>query len=207
MSIVLLTILITCGISIAAFNSNDLMSRWMMYPYAVRHQNQWYRFITSGFLHADWTHLFFNMFVLYFFGQALFYYFQLMFEESKAIYYFILLYLGGLVISDLPTYIKYHNSPSYVSLGASGAVSSVLFAVILINPMSYVYIFGIIPLPGVVWGGLYLAYSWYMARKGGDRINHDAHFYGAVFGIAFTVLLKPELLPDFFDKIAFALGQ
>ncbi len=178
-----------------------------MYPYAVRHQNQWYRFITSGFLHADWMHLFFNMFVLYIFGQALLYYYQFMFEESKAVYYFILLYLGGLVISDLPTYIKYHNSPSYVSLGASGAVSSVLFAVILINPMSYVYIFGIIPLPGVVWGGLYLAYTWYMARKGGDRINHDAHFYGAIFGTAFTILLKPELLPDFFDKILFALGK
>ena len=207
MSIVFLTILITCGISIAAFNSPDLMSKWIMYPYAVRHQNQWYRFITSGFLHANWMHLFFNMYVLYSFGQVLSQYFDLLFGDTKGIYYFILLYVGGIIVSDLPSYIKYHNSPSYRSLGASGAISAVVFSVIFINPLSKMGIIFIpIALPGVVFGGLYLAYTWYMAKRGGDRINHDAHFYGALFGIAFTILLKPSLLPDFIDKIMFAFS-
>lgn len=175
-----------------------------MYPYAVKRNNEWWRFITSGFLHADFMHLFFNMFVLYSFGLALFQYFENLFQEL-AIYYFLVLYIGAIIISDLSSYIKHHNSPSYRSLGASGAVSAILFAFILINPMSQVLVF-FIPMPGVLMGAIYLGYSWYMAKQGGDRINHDAHFYGALFGFLFPILLKSELFFHFIDAVKLSLS-
>lgn len=180
------------------------MNRFIMYPHAVKHNKEWWRFISSGFLHADYMHLFFNMFVLYSFGLVLIQYFEYLFE-GLAIYYFLVLYIGAIIVSDLSSYIKYHESPSYRSLGASGAVSAVLFAFILINPMSQVLVF-FIPMPGVLMGVIYLGYSWYMAKQGGDRINHDAHFYGALFGFLFPVLLKPELFLDFIDKVKFVLS-
>ena len=110
------------------------------------------------------------------------------------------LYLGGMVIADLPTYIKHKNHSWYASLGASGAVSSILFAEIFLNPLGTVY-FYFFPMPGIIMGVLYLIYSWYMARQGGDNINHDAHFYGAVFGVVYTLLLRPSLGIDFINQI------
>ncbi len=199
MSIVIIIIIITVAASLLAFQSQDLMNRWLMQPYAIKHDNQWYRFLTSGLIHANWLHLLFNMFVLYSFGPVLNGYYTFIFE-GRGWYYFVLLYLGGLLISDLPTYIKHQNHPGYSSLGASGAVSSVLFAYVLINPLGTIYLY-FIPMPGIVMGVLYLAYSWYMSKKGGDNINHDAHFYGAVFGIVYTLLLKPSIGLEFFNKL------
>jgi len=202
--IVYIIIIFTSLFSFLALQDRNLMNRFIMYPYAVKHNKEWWRFISSGFLHADYMHLFFNMFVLYSFGLVLIQYFEYLFE-GLAIYYFLVLYIGAIIVSDLSSYIKYHESPSYRSLGASGAVSAVLFAFILINPMSQVLVF-FIPMPGVLMGVIYLGYSWYMAKQGGDRINHDAHFYGALFGFLFPVLLKPELFLDFIDKVKFALS-
>ncbi len=202
--IVYIIIIFTSLFSFLALQDRNLMNRFIMYPHAVKHNKEWWRFISSGFLHADYMHLFFNMFVLYSFGLVLIQYFEYLFE-GLAIYYFLVLYIGAIIVSDLSSYIKYHESPSYRSLGASGAVSAVLFAFILINPMSQVLVF-FIPMPGVLMGVIYLGYSWYMAKQGGDRINHDAHFYGALFGFLFPVLLKPELFLDFIDKVKFSLS-
>lgn len=202
--IVYIIIIFTSLFSFLALQDRNLMNRFIMYPHAVKHNKEWWRFISSGFLHADYMHLFFNMFVLYSFGLVLIQYFEYLFE-GLAIYYFLVLYIGAIIVSDLSSYIKYHESPSYRSLGASGAVSAVLFAFILINPMSQVLVF-FIPMPGVLMGVIYLGYSWYMAKQGGERINHDAHFYGALFGFLFPVLLKPELFLDFIDKVKFSLS-
>ena len=145
------------------------------------------------------------MFVLYSFGQALIGYFDFLFG-NLSVYYFLILYIGAIIVSDLSSYIKYHESPSYRSLGASGAVSAVLFAFILLDPTSKVLVMFILPLPGFVWGIIYLGYSWYMAKQGGDRINHDAHFYGAVFGFLFPILLKPELFMSFIEQLKSVLN-
>ncbi len=197
--ITLLLIILTVATSIAAFQSEDLKNRLLMNPYAVKHGRQWYRFISSGFIHANWTHLLFNLIVFYSFSSIVKYYYDVHFG-MRSTWYFLILYLGGMIISDLPTYIRHQNHSWYNSLGASGAVSAVLFAFIFIDPLGTIY-FYFIPMPGIVMGVLYLGYSWYMAKQGGDNINHDAHFYGAVFGVAYTFLLKPSLGLDFINKI------
>lgn len=203
--IIYIIIIVTSLFSFLALQDRDIMNRFIMYPYAVKHRNEWWRFITSGFLHADFTHLFFNMFVLYAFGNHLLGFFENMFG-GLAIYYFLVMYIGAIIISDLSSYIKWHNSPSYRSLGASGAVSAVLFSFILFKPLDKLMVMFVLPLPGIVWGIIYLSYSWFMAKKGGDRINHDAHFYGALFGFLFPILLKPELFTNFIDQIKFFLN-
>lgn len=124
-SISLIIIVLTIAASLAAFQSPALMNRWMMNPYAVKHGRQWYRFITSGFIHANWMHLLFNILVFYSFSSTVLSFYQYHFEE-RATWYFIILYLGGMIISDLPTYVKHQDHSWYNSLGASGAVSSVL---------------------------------------------------------------------------------
>jgi membrane associated rhomboid family serine protease len=172
----------------------------MMNPYLVKHQKQFYRTITSGFIHADYLHLFVNMFVLYSFGRVLQDYYAFLFQE-KAMFYLICLYIGGIILSDLPTYLKHQNNPGFNSLGASGAVSAVLFSYIFINPLQKVYAFMFLPLPGIVWGILYMGYSIYASKRGGDFINHDAHLFGAIFGILFTVAMKPELAIRFYHNI------
>jgi membrane associated rhomboid family serine protease len=193
-------IIITCIISIIAFSNHDLFYRLQFNAYAVAHEKQWYRTFTYTLLHADWMHLFVNIFVLYFFGAVVENYFEYYFEE-KATFYFLSLYIGGTFISVLPTFYKYKDSPSYNSVGASGAVSAIVFSSIIMNPMNSICLYGILCLPGIIWAVAYLAYSYYMSKKSMDNINHNAHFTGAVFGIIFTILLKPSLVINFWRQI------
>ncbi|MEO5675841.1 MAG: rhomboid family intramembrane serine protease [Chitinophagales bacterium] len=199
MSITIIIIIITALVSFGAFQSNELEQRLILRPYLINRDNQWYRFITSGFIHANIPHLAINMLVLYSFGRVVEYYYQAAFGDLGEAY-FIAMYTGGIIVSDLPTYFKHRNNPSYASLGASGAVSSVLFASIFFNPWSQVMLF-FIPMPGIVMGVLYLIYSAYMSRKSDDNINHDAHFYGAVFGVLFTLALQPRLGLHFIEQL------
>jgi len=111
------------------------------------------------------------------------------------------LYIGGIILSDVPTYVRHQNNPGFNSLGASGAVSAVLFSYLFINPLQKIYAFMFFPMPGIIWGALYMAYSYYMSKRGGDHINHDAHLYGAIFGIIFTLAMKPELALRFYNNI------
>ena len=186
--------------TLAAFQSPDLMNRWLMKPYDVKNQNQWYRFITSGFIHADWTHLIFNMIGFYTFGISV-YYGYLHYFGNAATYIFILLYLGGMVAADIPSYLKHKDHPWYASLGASGAVSAIALASVLLYPMSKIYMMGMLPLPAIIWAVIYLVSSQYMSQRGGDNINHSAHFYGALFGVVFTLSFKPIIAVDFFHQL------
>ena len=157
---------------------------------------QWYRLLTSGFLHADWGHLLFNMFAFYSFGPLVLAALQDGFGQIPGLGLFLLLYLGGIIVSDLPTYFQHRDDPGYRSLGASGGVSSVVFASILLFPVNAngggIIIFPIpFPIQPFLFGFLYLAYSWYMGRRRGDNINHDAHFYGALYGVVLLLALIP----------------
>jgi membrane associated rhomboid family serine protease len=187
-------------ISIAAFYNREIMGRMIFNPYMINARNEWWRFLTCGFIHADWLHLGINMLVFYSFGQAVEQDYVFAFED-KAVYYFLLLYFGGIVISITPSYKKHLHNPGYNALGASGAVAAILFTAILLDPMRPIYLYGLLGVPGIFLGVAYLIYSYYMDKKGSDHINHDAHFWGAVFGVVFTLSLKPKLLLHFIDKI------
>jgi membrane associated rhomboid family serine protease len=200
MSLTLLIIIVTFAVSALAFQNRSIMERYIFNPYIIDQKKEWFRFVSSGFLHADWIHLLVNMFVLFSFGYALETYFDELFNE-KAEVYFVLLYVGGLMTSVLPTYRKQKNNPSYNALGASGAVSAVVFAFILLNPLHELCLYGVLCLPGIIFGVLYLFYCYYMGKKGQGNINHDAHLWGALYGFFFTILLKPSLLPAFIQQI------
>ncbi|MBC8082622.1 MAG: rhomboid family intramembrane serine protease [Hymenobacter sp.] len=184
------------------------MESWIMQPYLMaRSGGQWYRLLTSGFLHADWGHLLFNMFAFYSFSPVVLSTLAANYGQGAGIGLFLLLYLGGIIVSDLPTYFQHRNDPGYRSLGASGGVSSVLFASILLFPVNNngggIIIFPIpIPIQPFLFGFLYLAYSWYMGRRRGDNVNHDAHFYGALYGVVLLLALMPAAGPEFISQIS-----
>ncbi len=186
--------------SVIAFKNEEYRNKWIFNPYLTKERNQWYRFITSGFIHGDFMHLLINMLVFWSFGQAVESYFAYVFGQMATAYY-LMLFFGALIISDLPTYFKHNNNPNYNALGASGAVSAVVFSSIVFAPMANIYLYGIIGLPGILLGLIYLGYTFYMGKKGADNINHDAHLWGALFGFGFTIILKPELFMHFVNSI------
>lgn len=201
MSLSIILIVITVAASIYAWNHQDKYYKWMMNPYSVVHKNQYYRMITSGFIHNGYVHLLFNMITLYFFGDVIERIFQY-YYGGKGILYFLLLYFLGMVIADIPSIIKYRDNPNYNSLGASGAVSAVVFASILFNPTAKICVFlPILCLPGFIFGILFLIYSYYQGKRMADNINHDAHLWGALFGVVFSIILQPRVVVSFFDQI------
>lgn len=202
MSVTIILIIITVGISLYAWQNESLMHKWIFQPYAVQRDNSWYRFVTSGFLHADFTHLFFNMFTFYFFGGAVEYTFQALFGPTTGILVYLLVYIGGIIVSDIPTFFKHRNDPPYRALGASGGVASVVFSSILFYPTQDICLYAVLCIPGFILGVLYLMYSYFSGKKMGDNINHDAHFYGAVYGFILSLVLVPQALPNFFSEIA-----
>jgi len=187
-------IAITLFASFACFSNRELFIKLALIPYRIVKDNEWYRIITHGFIHADSMHLLVNMFTFWSFGTYIEKYFSYMGFSSWA---FLGLYFGGMIIATLFDVIKKHNDPYYISIGASGAVSAVLFSSILFDPWGKILLFAVIPIPGILFGVLYLVYCQYMAKKGGDNINHNAHFYGAVFGFIYPALLDPRLIQNF----------
>jgi len=195
LSLTVIIIIITVLASLYAWNNQTVMSNWMMNPYRTDQRREYWRFITSGLIHNDYMHLFFNMFTLYFFGKIL--------EWQLGAILFVILYLVGIIVSDVPTFFKHKKNPYYNSLGASGGVSAIVFASILLRPLSPLYLFFIpVPIPGFIFGAIYMFYSYYQAERGGDNINHDAHLYGALFGILFTIVAIPSALPNFFEQVS-----
>lgn len=178
--------------SIYAFNDNTVYGKFMLHPYTISRGKKLYTFVTSGLIHADWMHLFFNLFTFYFFGFAL--------EQTVGSVNFGIIYFASLILSDVPTVIKHKNHFWYNSLGASGAISGVLFSYILFYPLSMIGVM-FIPMPAVLFGVLYLVYCWYMSKNVKDNIAHDAHFYGALTGLVFTIILMPGIMRHFMDAL------
>ncbi len=194
----IIIIVLTAIISLAGFRFGNIIDALIFWPPAITKKFQYYRFITCGFIHANTMHLLFNMVTLYFFGRVMEVYYMGMLGLQH--YYYLVLYLGALVVSNIPTFLKHRNDYQYRSLGASGAVSAILFTFILLKPWVTILVF-FIPVPAIVYGALFLGYSVYMSKKGGDHINHDAHFYGALFGIVFTIAVHPSVVNIFLDEL------
>jgi len=187
--------------SLVAFNRPDIFDKFKFNAYAINKHKEWYRFFTYGIIHADYMHLFINMFVLYSFGEIVETLFGLNFGQQATLFY-ILLYVGGIVFSSLWDFGKHKNDSYYNAVGASGAVSAILFSSIILYPQGRIFLFFIpIGIPAPLFGLLYLAYSAYMAKKGTDNVGHSAHFWGAIYGIAFTIALKPSLVITFFENL------
>ncbi|WP_075349865.1 rhomboid family intramembrane serine protease [Algoriphagus marinus] len=201
LSITVLLIILTAGISIYGFSKPEFLHRWMFIPYKIKNKGQWDRFITSGFIHKDYMHLLFNMFTFYFFGAVVEQVLAYRFGPILGGVVFVLFYILGIVISDIPTYLKNQDNSYYRALGASGGTSATVFASIIILPLSDICLFGIICLPGFILGGLFLIYSYFKGKNQDDAINHDAHLYGALFGIIFILIISPSSAITFFDQI------
>lgn len=210
LSITLVIVIITSLVSIGAFSNQKLLNDLIFYPPSIK-AGQWYRFLSCGLIHADPGHLIFNMLALYLFGAGqnktgLEYIFIAIFGNSGR-WIFLLMYILALVASLLPTYSKNINNYNYRSLGASGAVSAVVFAMILFNPMSGVGLFFIpIYIAGFLFAIIYLLVSGWLDKKGAGNINHSAHIFGAIFGLGFTVIAckffsNYEVLTAFIDQV------
>ena len=197
MDMTLWIIVVTIAASFFAWNRRDIYQKWIFNPYQIHHQQEYGRFVTSGLIHINYTHLFFNMFALYFFGQNVSYRFGL-----QGGWIMLALYLLGIVVSSIPTFFKYREVPGYNSLGASGGVAAVVFSSIMFDPLNKIYLYFIpIGIPGFVLGILYIVYSYYQGKRMADNVNHDAHLFGSLFGVIFTVILRPDVIRAFFQQI------
>ena len=199
LSITLVIVVATCLVSWLAFNNRQLLDRLILWPPAIDRSKQYDRLVTHGFIHADLGHLLFNMITLFFFGRPVE---QVMVERIGAPG-FVLFYLSAIVVAILPTYLKHRHDAQYRSLGASGAVSAVLFAFILMAPWTGIYIFFIpIPIPAVLYAVFYVGYSIWMDRRGTDNVNHSAHLWGAGYGVLFALVMESSLLAHFMNALA-----
>ncbi len=201
MSITLLIVLFTVLVSYQAFSDPVLFNKLTHMPWAEVHRKEYYRLLTAGFVHGSWMHLLINMYVFYEFGQYVERQFLLMFGPTMGRIWFLVLYLLTIVMANLGTMYKHRHNPTFRSVGASGAVSGVLFAFVLFQPWATLLLFFIIPVPAVLAAVLYLIYSSWASKHSSDHIDHDAHFYGAVFGMLFTLVLQPALFPYFVEAL------
>ncbi|MFK2890709.1 rhomboid family intramembrane serine protease [Dyella flagellata] len=199
MPITLLIILVgTSIVSFMAFNNRRLMDDLILWPPAIERKREYYRLVTYGLLHANPMHLLFNMLTLYFFGRQM----EYIYNSTLGTFGFALFYLGGLIVSILPTYFNNRRNANYHSLGASGAVSAVLFGFILYQPWAKIYVFFAVGIPAIIYALLYVVYSMYMDRHGQDNVNHSAHLWGAAYGVAFTAVANPSVLSNFLDAMS-----
>jgi len=208
-SITILIIIVTCIVSYyAGLTPQDKMSRQGVfdqlkhYPVAEKRNKEYYRFLSSGFVHGSWMHLVINMYVLYTFGETIEFRFVEIFGSFGRIA-FLLMYLAAIVIADIPSYVKHQNNPGFASIGASGAVSAVVFIFIMFYPwhgLTFIF-FPFFSFPAIVLGIGYLIYSSWASNKGRDNIDHSAHFAGAIFGIIFIVVSHPQVVGQFLAQI------
>jgi membrane associated rhomboid family serine protease len=195
LNMTLVLIAATCLVSYLAWKDRGQLDKLMLWPPAVA-RGEWYRLLSYGFVHADGAHLLFNMVTLYFFGGLV----EALFAEKLGPIGYVLFYLGAIVASILPTYTRHRDDPSYRSLGASGAVSAVLFTFILVQPWSLIFVF-FVPVPAIVYAVLYVCYSIWMDRRGQDNVNHSAHLWGAAYGVAVSLVIEPRLLGHFLREV------
>jgi membrane associated rhomboid family serine protease len=183
---------ITVLVSWQAFNNPRLLERLILWPPAIERNRQYERLVTHGFIHADGQHLLFNMITLFFFGRVI----EPVFVAQIGVLGFAAFYLSAIVMAIMPTYFRHQHDSQYRSLGASGAVSAVLFSYILFAPWSLIFVF-FLPVPAILYAVAYIGYSIWMDRRGGDNINHSAHLWGAAYGVMFTLLMEPDVLGHF----------
>lgn len=193
-----LLLLTTTGISIWGFQDRQILNKLMLSPYRVVHKKEWYRVISHAFIHADWMHLLFNMIALWSFGTYVRNEFASI-TVTPGIHFFVM-YFGAIVFSSIADLVKHKDNGYYLSLGASGAVSAVVFSSIFFNPWSLIFVF-FIPIPGILFGVVYLWYSSYMGKRSGDNINHGAHFYGSVFGFIYPLFIEPSAFHVFYNAL------
>ena len=187
---------ITALVSWQAFNNRQLLDRLILWPPAIERYKQYDRLVTHGFIHADMQHLLFNMITLFFFGRAI----EPVFVERIGVIGFAAFYVSAIVMAIMPTYFRHRHDSHYRSLGASGAVSAVLFSYILFAPWSLIFVF-FIPVPAIVYAVAYVGYSIWMDRRGTDNVNHSAHLWGAAYGVMFTLLLEPRVFQHFLASL------
>ncbi len=209
MSITIVIIVITCIISYMAgltpqerMSRNGLFDKLKHYPVAEKGNKEFYRMLSSGFLHGSWTHLIFNMYVLWTFGETIENQFMSTFGSMGRLIY-VLFYLSAIVVADIPSYFKHQNNPGFASIGASGAVASILFVFIMFRPMDglmFIF-FPFFAFPAIVLGIGYLIYSSWANKNSRDNIDHSAHFAGAIYGIIFIIALHPSVITTFLSRI------
>lgn len=206
-------LVVTILISLKGFNDKSFTQKWVLNPYDVVHNKKWYRIFTHAFIHADAMHLGFNMYVLYMFGvqviPSTYYTNHYSLEPQfvidfgvKGYFYYFLLYVGGIAFSSMYSLHKYKDTPNYNSLGASGAVSAVIFSYMIVNPTAELGII-LIPfyLPAYIFGPLMLLFEYIMAKRGGSHIAHEAHLSGAIFGLIFTIAIHPAYVTKLIETI------
>ena len=211
MSITLYITIATVAISLLAMNNESLMDKLIFHPYSVARKNQLYQYITSGFIHADFMHLAFNMFSFYMFGDLVEQYFSMLFGASGSFFY-LLMYFSALIVCLVPTYYQHKNQYNYRSLGASGAVSAIVFAGIFLQPTMQIGFFIIPPIiPGFIFGPIYLGLTAYLSKQGHGGINHSAHLWGSLYGILFLIMSTYfmagiNVVASFIDQVRIYLG-
>ncbi len=201
MSLTIIIVIITGLISYRCFEDRALFDKLKHHPYSEAHNKEWYRMITSGFVHGDWVHLGINMFVLWQFGEIVESLFVQSFGMTMGKVNYLLLYFLTIIFADIPSLLKHKDNRHYSAVGASGAVSGILFVFILFMPWHILRLYGIIPIPGIIAGIGYLVYSSWADKRGGGRIAHDAHLYGALFGFLFAIILKPSFFTMFMERL------
>jgi membrane associated rhomboid family serine protease len=199
-SVTIMLIIIISLTSVMAFSNREIVRQFQFNAFQIWHKRQYYRMVTHALVHANWEHLLVNMIVLWSFGLAVEHSFQLYFG-GNARWYYLALFVGSLLVSSSWSLVKQRNNVYYNAVGASGAVSAVLYAAIFFNPWENIYFFGVLPIPGIIFGILYLYYSFYLSRKKLDNIGHDAHFLGAVIGFCTPMIIRPSLFWEFLNML------
>ena len=194
--VTLVLIAVTAFVSWRAFHDRVLLDRLILWPPAIDRHKQYDRLLTHGFIHADMQHLLFNMITLFFFGRAI----EPVFVERIGLVGFVAFYLSAILVAIMPTFLKHRHDSGYRSLGASGAVSAVLFSYILFAPWNLILVF-FIPVPAIVYAVIYVGYSIWMDHHGKDNVNHSAHLWGAAYGVLFTVMMEPRVGALFVQRV------
>ena len=202
MSATLIIIIVTSLVSILCFTGTLTFDYLKFSAWDVWHRKRWYQMLSYGLVHGGWGHLLFNMLTLYFFGDVVEKYFQAAFGPGTGIVLYLLLYVSAIAVSTIGDLVKYRDEPHYSAVGASGAVSAILFASILFEPKMGIYMYFIpIPIPGYIFAPLYLLYCWWAAKRNMDNIGHSAHFWGAVYGLVFPLICNPQIFHHFLSQL------
>ncbi len=202
----IILIIATVAISLYADSKPEFKNKWLFHPYTIKRQKQWYRFLSSGFVHGGIPHLAFNMISLYFMGDLMNRIFIIKVAGNSFVegtLFYLAMYIGAIIIGSLPAYFKHQDSPDYAALGASGGVSGVVIGVALALPLAdFGLMFIPVPIKAFIFAALYMAYSYYQSKNANDNIGHDAHLYGALFGLVFTALSRPAFISEFITQIS-----